>query len=487
MAAAALAKVLERSCAIRLIESEEIGTVGVGEATVPHLKLYNTILEIDEAEFIREVRGTFKLGIQFVDWGRIGDRYIHGFGIIGHDYGLLPFHQYWLKLFLAGKATEIGAYSLNTAAAPLGKFMTSAHDIPPTSPLANITHAYHFDAGLYAAYLRRYAEARGVRRTEGKVVDVELRGTDGFIEAVTLESGERVSADLFIDCSGFRGLLIEQALHTGYENWTHWLPCDRAMAVPCENVGPPTPYTRSTARAGGWQWRIPLQHRTGNGYVYSSAYISDEAARETLMGNLDGRALAEPRVLKFTTGVRRKFWNRNCVAIGLASGFMEPLESTSIYLIQSGVARLLNLLPDRSFSPVLIERYNTQAAFEFERIRDFLILHYFATERRDSPFWQYCGNMQIPAPLADNIALFRDSGRFFRHAEEMFAITSWVQVMLGQHILPRNYHPAVDLIPEREVNELVSGVRNVIANCVQAMPTHAQFLARYVQAGAAAA
>ena len=485
MAAAALAKVLDRHCAIRLIESEEIGTVGVGEATVPHLKLYNTILEIDEVEFIREVRGTFKLGIQFVDWGRIGDRYIHGFGTIGHDYGLLPFHQYWLKLFLAGKATDIGAYSLNTAAAPLGKFMTSAHDVPPTSPLANITHAYHFDAGLYAAYLRRYAEARGVHRTEGKVVDVELRGTDGFIEAVTLESGERVSADLFIDCSGFRGLLIEQALHTGYDNWTHWLPCDRAMAVPCENVGPPTPYTRSTARAAGWQWRIPLQHRTGNGYVYSSAHISDEAARETLMGNLGGRALAEPRILKFTAGVRRKFWNRNCVAIGLASGFMEPLESTSIYLIQSGVARLLNLLPDRSFSPVLIERYNTQAAFEFERIRDFLILHYFATERRDSPFWQYCSNMQIPAPLADNIALFRDSGRFFRHAEEMFALTSWVQVMLGQHILPRNYHPAVDLIPEREVNELVSGVRNVIAACVQAMPTHEQFIARFCPAEAA--
>jgi tryptophan 7-halogenase len=487
MSAAALAKVLDGQCAIRLIESEEIGTVGVGEATVPHLKLYNTVLEIDEAEFIREVRGTFKLGIQFVDWGRIGDRYIHGFGTIGHDYGLLPFHQYWLKLFLAGKAADIGAYSLNTAAAPLGKFMTSAQDVPLTSPLANITHAYHFDAGLYAAYLRRYAEARGVRRTEGKVVDVQLRGTDGWIDAVVLENGERVSADLFIDCSGFRGLLIEQALHTGYENWTHWLPCDRAMAVPCENVGPPTPYTRSTARAAGWQWRIPLQHRTGNGYVYSSAHVSDEAARETLLANLDGRALAEPRILRFTTGMRRKFWNRNCVAVGLASGFMEPLESTSIYLIQSGVARLLNLMPDRSFSPVLIERYNAQAAFEFERIRDFLILHYFATDRRDSPFWQYCGNMQIPAQLADNIALFRDSGRFFRNAEEMFALTSWVQVMLGQHILPRNYHPAVDLIPEREVDELVSGVRNVIANCVQAMPMHAQFLARYVQAGAAAA
>jgi tryptophan 7-halogenase len=481
MAAAALAKVLGPACAIRLIESEEIGTIGVGEATVPHLKLFNTVLEIDELEFIREVKGTFKLGIQFVDWGRPGDRYIHGFGTIGHDYGLLPFHQYWLKLHLAGQATDIGAYSLNTAAAQLGKFMSSASDVPPTSPLANITYAYHFDAGLYAAYLRRYAEARAVRRTEGKVVDVALRGTDGFIEAVKLESGERVEADLFIDCSGFRGLLIEQALHTGYDTWTQWLPCDRAIAVPCENVGPPTPYTRSTAREAGWEWRIPLQHRTGNGYVYSSAYIRDDAAADTVMSHLDGRALAEPRLLKFTTGRRRKFWCRNCVAVGLSSGFLEPLESTSIYMIQSGIARLINLMPDRVFSDVLIERYNRQAAFEVESIRDFLILHYFATERRDAPFWEYCSHMQIPDQLADNIRLFRDSGRFFRNAEEMFALTSWVQVMLGQHIRPRGYHPAVDLIPEREVHELVGGVRKVIASCVEAMPTHEAFLARYLQ------
>ncbi|HYL70617.1 MAG TPA: tryptophan halogenase family protein [Candidatus Dormibacteraeota bacterium] len=481
MAAAALAKVLGGACAIRLIESEEIGPVGVGEATVPHLKLFNSILEIDELEFIREVRGTFKLGIQFVDWGRLGDRYIHGFGTIGHDYGLLPFHQYWLKRFLGGAAADIGAYSLNTAAAPLGKFMSSAQDVPPTSPLANITYAYHFDAGLYAAYLRRYSEARGVKRTEGKVVDVQLRGGDGFIESVTLASGERLGAELFIDCSGFRGLLIEQALHTGYEDWSHWLPCDRAMAVPCENVGAPTPYTRSTARSAGWQWRIPLQHRTGNGYVYSSSYIKDEEVAATLLANLDGRPLAEPRVLRFTTGMRRKFWNRNCVAVGLASGFLEPLESTSIYLIQSGVARLLNLMPDRSFSPVLIERYNKQATFEIERIRDFLILHYFATERRDTPFWQYCSRMSIPAALADNIRLFKDSGRFFREAEEMFALTSWVQVMLGQHIVPSGYHPAVDLIPESEVSSLVNGVREVIARCVAAMPSHEQFLARVLQ------
>jgi tryptophan halogenase len=484
MAAAALSKVLGPKHSIRLVESEEIGTVGVGEATVPHLKLFNQVLEIDEIEFVKQVQGTFKLGIEFVDWGRVGDRYVHGFGSIGHDYGLLPFYQYWLKAFRAGKAADIGAYSLNTAAAPRGKFMTSATDVPANSPLANIAYAYHFDAGRYARYLRGYAESRGVRRTEGRVVDVTLRAEDGFIAGVMLEGGEKLQGDLFIDCSGFRGLLIEEALHTGYQDWTHWLPCDRALAVPCEIVGPPTPFTRSTARAAGWQWRIPLQHRTGNGYVYSSAHLSDDEAAATLMSNLDGRALAEPRTLKFTTGMRKKFWHKNCVALGLASGFMEPLESTSIYLIQSGIARLINLMPDRDFSPVLIDRYNSQAAFEFERIRDFLILHYWATERRDTTFWRYCSTMNIPEPLADTIRLFKDSGRFFRNAEEMFALTSWVQVMLGQHIEPQRYHPAVDLVPDQEVAGLVDSVKKVVATCVDAMPMHAQFIARHCAAAA---
>ena len=482
MAAAAFAKVFERDCHIRLIESEDIGTVGVGEATVPHLKLFNQILGIDEIEFVKSVKGTFKLGIQFVDWGRIGDRYLHGFGTIGHDFGFLPFHQYWLKQFLAGKADAVGAYSLNTLAATLGKFMTSATDVPTHSPLANIAYAYHFDAGLYAQYLRKYAEKRGVHRAEGRVVHTILRGEDGFIEAVVLASGETIGGDLFVDCSGFRGLLIEDALHTGYDDWTHWLPSDRAVAVPSDNVGPPTPYTRSTARVAGWQWRIPLQHRTGNGYVYSSAHISDDEAAATLLSNLDGRALAEPRLLKFTTGMRRKFWNRNCVALGLASGFMEPLESTSIYLIQSGIARLINLMPDLDFNPVVIDRYNSQASFEFERIRDFLILHYYATERNDSPFWDYCRTMSIPAPLADTIALFRNSGRFFRNAEEMFAVTSWVQVMLGQGIVPRKYHPLVDQLPDQELNALVSGVKSVVATCVEAMPMHQQFIDRFCAA-----
>ena len=487
MAAASLAHVLEGSgCTITLIESDDIGTVGVGEATVPHLRSFNNSLQIDEVEFVRAVKGTFKLGIQFVDWGRIGDSYVHGFGTIGHDYRGLPFHQYWLKLHLQGKARDIGEYSLNTAAAPAGKFISGATDVPAGSPLSQVAYAYHFDAGLYAQYLRRYAETRGVRRTEGEVVDVQLRAGDGFIESVTLKSGARIEGDLFIDCSGFRGLLIEQALKTGYEEWTRWLPCDRALAVPCEKTGPATPYTRSTARAAGWQWRIPLQHRTGNGYVYSSAHTSDDDAAATLLTNLDGRALADPRVLRFTTGRRLKMWSRNCVALGLASGFLEPLESTSIYLIQSGIARLIQMLPDRHMNPVLQDRYNAEAAFEMERIRDFLILHYFATERRDTGFWQYCGTMSVPESLEHVIRLFRDSGRFYRNSDEMFALTSWVQVMLGQHIVPRAYHPLVDLVAEPELLRLDESVRGVISSCVAAMPGHEHFIERCCKAPAAA-
>ena len=478
MAAAALARVFPGKLSIRLIESEQIGTVGVGEATVPHLKAFNQLLQIDEAEFVRTVKGTFKLGIEFVDWARIGDRYFHGFGTIGHDHDLLPFHQYWIKAHQQGIAAELGEYSLHTRAGPNGKFMVSATDVPANSPLADIAYAYHFDAGLYAKYLRRYAEQRGVHRTEGKVARVEQRGEDGFVEAVVLESGERIAGELFLDCSGFRGLLIEQTLHAGYEDWSHWLPCNRAVAVACETSGPPTPFVRCTAREAGWTWRIPLQHRVGNGYVYSSSYLSDDEAAATLLKQLDAPALGDPRVLRFTAGQRRKTWDRNVVAIGLAAGFLEPLESTAIYLIQSGIARLVNLFPDTSFDPVVIERYNAQTAFEIERIRDFIILHFYATERDDTPFWNYCRNMDIPAPLADNIRLFRDSGRFYRNAEEMFALTSWVEVMIGQHILPRTYHPAVDQLSDAELKQLMDGVQRVIAACVEAMPSHQQFIAR---------
>ena len=479
MAAAACAKVLGADYHVHLVESEEIGIVGVGESTVPHLKLFNNLLGIDDIEFVKQTRGTFKLGIQFNDWGRLGDSYIHGFGKIGHDVSLLPFHQFWIKARQLGIAADIGAYSLNTAAAPRGRFMPSATDVPANSPLADIRYAYQFDAGLYARFLRGYAEARGVRRTEGKIEQVKLRAEDGFVESVVLENGAVIAGDLFIDCSGFRGLLIEQALHTGYTDFTQWLPCDRALAVGCEKVGPPTPYTRVTARTAGWQWRIPLQHRTGNGHVYAGAYLGDDEAAATLLANLDGKPLGEPRLLRFTPGMRKKVWNKNVVALGLASGFLEPLESTSIFLIQSGIARLLNLLPQRDFSQVLSDRYNAQSVFEIEHIRDFLILHYCATERDDSPFWNDCRTMRVPDSLQENIRLFSDSGRFFRDGEEMFADVSWVQVMLGQNIMPRTYHPMVDQMPERDLRAFVTGIGSVIAGCVDLMPLHQAFIDRY--------
>lgn len=482
MAAAALGRVLGPSCRVTTIESDIIGTVGVGEATVPHIKAFNNLLRIDEADFVRKTRGSFKLGIQFVDWGRVGDVYMHGFGTsIGPDLGLLPFHQYWIKASLAGRARAIGAYTLNTVAAPRGKFMVSASDVPPGSPLANIAYAYHFDASLYAKYLRAYAEAHGVRRVEGIVDQVVLHPESGFVQSVRLSSGETIAGDLFIDCTGFRGLLIEEALHTGYLGFTHWLPCDRALAVPCEKVGPPTPYTRSTARGAGWQWRIPLQHRTGNGYVYSSQYVSDDEAAATLLSNLDGRALAEPKLLRFTTGRRKKAWNKNVIALGLASGFLEPLESTSIHLIQSGISKLLELFPRADFD-VVAEKYNERIAFEFDRIRDFLVLHYHATEREDTPFWNDCRTMSIPPELRATIDLFRDSGRFYRNADELFADISWIQVMLGQRIEPRAYHPLVDRVPAEDVYRFLDSVAQTIERCVEAMPTHQAFIERYCAA-----
>ena len=483
MAGAALARVLGPHLGVRLIESEVIGIVGVGEATVPHIKAFNNLLRIDEADFVRSTRGTFKLGIHFLDWGRIGDSYVHGFGAsLGPSLGLLPFHQYWIKAWLKGQAKEIGAYTLNTVAAMRGKFMVSASDVPKDSPLSNIAYAYHFDAAVYGQYLRAYAEQRGVQRIEGIVEQVILHAESGFVEAVRLQSGEVIAGELFIDCTGFRGLLIEEALHTGYIDFTHWLPCDRALAVPCEKVGPPTPYTRSTAREAGWQWRIPLQHRTGNGYVYSSRHLSDDEAAATLLANLDGPALADPKPLRFTTGRRRKCWNKNVVALGLASGFMEPLESTSIHLIQSGISKLLELFPREGFDDVLVERYNARLAFEFERIRDFLVLHYHATERDDTPFWNECRTMSITPELQANIDLFRDSGRFYRNADEMFADISWIEVMLGQRIEPRAYHPLVDQLPAEDIYRFVAGVGQTIDRCVDAMPPHQAFIDRYCAA-----
>jgi tryptophan halogenase len=481
MAAAMAAKVLQGKVQIRLVESEEIGTVGVGEATIPPIKLFNKILELDEDEFVRETMGSFKLGIEFVNWKSLGHRYLHGFGSFGQELWTTEFHQYWLKMWLAGKAPDLEQYSITRMASRANRFMRPAADMP-NSPLGQIVYAFHFDASLYAKYLRKYAEARGVQRIEGRIRQVHQRAGDGFVEAVELDSGQRIDGELFIDCSGFRGLLIEQALATGYDDWTHWLPCDRAVAVPCASVPEITPYTRSTAHRAGWQWRIPLQHRTGNGHVYCSRFVSDDEATATLLANLDGEPLAEPRVLRFTTGKRKRMWNRNVVALGLASGFMEPLESTSIHLVQAGIGKLLKLWPARDFRQVDIDEFNAQMDFEYTRVRDFIILHYHLNQRTDSPFWTACREMAVPDPLSRRMALWKSHGRIFREHTELFTEVSWLQVLHGQGLVPDGYDPLVDLYPEADIHQFLEGIRTVIGKCVEVMPGHSRFISEHCAA-----
>ena len=480
MAAATFAQRFKGTCAVTLIESPEIGTVGVGEATIPPIRVFNQMLGIDEHDFLRATRGSYKLGIEFRDWSRTGKRYMHPFGIpgLGHE---SPVHQRWLLARGADDAGTFEDYSLNA--------IIARREGMPTPQVAAgfgmlYAHAYHFDAGLYAAYLRKFAEARGVTRIDGKVVDVSLRAADGFIDSLRLEDGRRVTADLYIDCSGFRGLLIEQALHSGYEDWTHWLPCDRAVAMPCASGGGLTPYTRSTARAAGWQWRIPLQHRIGNGYVYCSRFISDDEAAATLSANLDGAALAEPRVLRFTTGRRRQIWNRNCVAIGLAAGFLEPLESTSIHLIQKSITYLMNLFPDRGFSPVLRAEFNRLALGEYEHIRDFVVLHYHANARDDAELWRYCRNMSIPESLARRLEFFRNSGRVLRYAADVFAAPNWLAVLLGQEVWPLNADPLVARHDRAQLRAELGQIRATLQRAADAATPHHEYLARYCQAPA---
>jgi tryptophan 7-halogenase len=478
MAAATCARVLKNgSCKITLIESEEIGTVGVGEATIPQIQVFNRMLGLDEDDVMRKTRATVKLGIEFVDWARPGHRYMHPFGSYGADMEGLTFSSFWLKMHMLGEDPDIGAYSVHDVAARHGRFMR-AEDIPG-KPLNGFSYALQFDAILYARYLRAYSEQFGVQRVEGRIVDVGLRSDSGFIESVALQDGRRIAGDLFIDCSGFVGLLIEHALKTGYIDWTHWLPCDRAMAVPCESAGPPEPFTRSTVRPAGWQWHIPLQHRVGNGYVYSSHFTTDEEAHRILMDNLEGPATAVPRVLKFTTGMRRRFWNKNVVALGLAAGFMEPLESTSIYLVQSGISLLFSMFPSRHFDQSEIDRYNRLMTWEYERIRDFIILHYKATEQAATPFWNYCRNMSIPEELQEKLRIFRNSGRIFRERNELFAETSWFAVMFGQGVRPRTYDPLVDAVPPEETRRRLGQIHGAITDAVDKMTTHSEFLAQH--------
>ncbi len=473
---------------VRLIESSEIGIVGVGEATLPHIRFFNRRIGIDERELMAKTQATFKLGIEFVDWARRGDSYIHPFGAYGSRLAGVPFHHYWLRQREAGDPTPIEEYSLPIMASRANKFALPAED--PSSVLSTFGYAFQFDASLYARYLRGFSEARGVQRTDGRIVDVKLRAADGWVESVKLDSGEVVTGDLFIDCSGFRGLLIEQALKTGYDEWTKWLPCDRAMAVPCENSGPLTPYTRATAREAGWQWRIPLQHRTGNGYVYSSHFISDDEAASRLLERLDGQKLADPRPLRFTAGRRRKTWNRNVVAIGLSGGFLEPLESTSIYLIQIAITTLIDYLAPASgpstdagrFDPRIVDAFNRWIEMEYDRVRDFLILHYHATERDDAPIWNYCRTMPIPDSLAHKMELFRTRGHVVTYKDGLFLEPSWLAVYLGQRVMPRGHDARADLPHGTDIGTHLTRVRDSIQDALARMPMHEDFLQMYCPA-----
>jgi tryptophan 7-halogenase len=475
MTAAALSKVLGRDYAsITLIESDAIGTVGVGEATIPQISIFNKLLGIDEDDFVRRTKGSFKLGIQFVDWGKKGSTYFHPFGAYGLNMEGLSFHAFWLRMHQAGLTPWIDDYSIQAKAAEAGKFMRPVD--AGNSPLSSITYAFHFDAGLYALYLREYAEAGGVVRKEGKITQVVQRSADGFIEAVVTEDGTRVEADLFIDCSGFRGLLIGDTMKSDYIDWSRWLPCNSAVAVPCESVADITPYTRSTARDAGWQWRIPLQHRIGNGYVYCSDYISDDEAAATLLANLDGKPLADPRFIKFTTGHRDQYWVKNCVAIGLSSGFMEPLESTSIWMIQTAIAKLLTMFPDKSWAPIDIARFNRVLKTETEEIRDFIVLHYKVTQRDDTPFWDYVRTMDIPDRLAEKMEVFANAGRAFRENDELFNDTSWFAVMVGQGLIPRTFDPVAKILSEQETKARLDQIRGAVLNSADYMPRHVDFI-----------
>jgi len=462
---------------IQLIESDEIGTVGVGEASLPHIRAFNTVLNIDERSFMKATEATFKLGIEFCNWGRIGDRYIHPFGNFGPPIQGIPFYHYWLRLRSLGDTSRLDDYSYPIVAAENARF--NHPSAVPGKIESTFGYAYQFDASRYARFLRQYSEANGVVRTEGKVVATSLHPDTGFVESVTLDGDRAVSADLFVDCSGFRGVLIEQALKTGYEDWTKWLPCNRAIAVPCETRGVHTPFTRATARQAGWQWRIPLQHRVGNGVVYCSDFISDDEAAQGLLANLEGPALASPKQLFFTTGRRRLFWNKNVVAIGLAGGFLEPLESTSIHLIQQGITELIQLFPDQSFSPSDVDEYNRRMALDFERVRDFLLLHYVANQRDDSEMWRHFQSMTLPDSLQEKINAWTTRGYIIKYEFGAFLPPSWVAVMLGQNLYPRGYDRRVDTLSEASLFEQASTLRREVHAAVMNAPDHFAYIKQF--------
>ncbi len=480
IAAASLAKYFSPEVSITLIESDEIGTVGVGEATIPQIRRLNSVLGLDEDEFVRETKGTFKLGIEFNNWGHQGESYLHTFGDAGINLSNLHFHQYWLRAIAEGSPAGLWDYSLHHKAAYSNKF--GRLDRVGNTSMTGLAYAFHFDAGLYARYLRRNAEQAGVKRVEGKVIDVALNAETGHITSVQLERGENISGDLFIDCSGFRGLLIGEALDVDYQDWSKWLPCNRAVAVGCEKTDPVLPYTKATAQDAGWQWRIPLQHRTGNGHVYSDAFKTSEQAEDTLLSNLDGAPLGSPKHLRFTTGRREKFWHKNCVSLGLASGFLEPLESTSIHLIQSNVSKLIELFPTKAFDLSHEQEYNRQVIKEYELIRDFLILHYHRTDRDDTEFWRYCAHMDVPDSLKSKMALFESTGLLYKDPEDLFRESSWVQVMVGQGMKPKSYHARANALSSDQLGRFLGDVQKLIVRAVDSLPEHQVFIDAHCRA-----
>ncbi|WP_043320667.1 tryptophan halogenase family protein [Microbulbifer sp. HZ11] len=471
MAAAALAKLLGKNLDIRLVESEAIGTVGVGEATIPTLHLFHQLLGIDEREMMAATNATFKLGIAFENWKEKGQDYIHSFGAAGKDCWACNFSHFWVRGRQLGIDYQIGDYTKEHLGARMGRYAVS--------PRSERTHAYHFDASLYATFLRRLAEKHGAVRIEGKIEQVQLDPHTGYIQSLMLESGERLEGDLFIDCTGFRGLLIDKALHTGFDDWGHWLPCDRAVAVQTGKAQSPVPYTRSIARESGWQWRIPLQSRTGNGLVFCSHYLDEENATKILLENVEGEPLNAPRVIPFRTGTRRQHWNKNCIAIGLSSGFIEPLESTSIHLIQRSIVRLLTLFPSRGVVQADVDEYNQLIREETENVRDFVVLHYKLTDRTDSEFWRHCRGMDVPESLARRMQVFEESGRVYQNGTELFGESSWLQVMLGQGLMPQTYHPIVDMMSERELTNFLDGIRRQVRDTVESWPHHMEFIEHY--------
>ena len=478
MSAAALSRVIgTQDCKITLVESEQIGTVGVGEATIPPIVEFNNLLGINADEMLSATQGTFKLGIEFSNWGRKGDAYMHPFGVYGRTIMNVSFWHYWKKAYDLGLSPSLDAYSLNWLAAKQNRFLCSGNI--PNSPLSKVPHAYHFDASLYARFLRKFSTDLGVNRIEGLVKQVIQDPASGFITGIKLQDGNHIKGDFFLDCTGFSGLLIEQCLQTGYEDWTHYLPCNSAQAVPSKSLSPKPPYTKSIAHPIGWQWQIPLQHRTGNGIVYSTEFSSDEQAQETLLANLPSAAIAEPRTLRFVTGKRKKSWNKNCLAVGLSSGFMEPLESTSLHLVQSTITRFLSLFPRRSNFDNEMDRFNNVVDREFRTVRDFLILHYKTTERDDSEFWNYCRNMAIPDSLQEKLELYQSGSWIERENQELFGVDSWLSVFNGQHVRAESYSPLVDTLPEDKLESVLRETREVIAQCVTAMPSHEDFIRKH--------